>query len=197
MAGVDSTEPRFPTPDGLKSYADVSDLIAEHLSVLVDGVQSGDYGDWPLDVDIIKHFHQAFLGPIVPGIAGAWRIKPVRVGSHVPPDHWDIDRLMRQCFDDLRAKVQYAGDDPDLQIEALAFAEANVLHIHPFEDLNGRAVRVLALELVRRFDLPMARAWVEQGPESDEYTAALRAFDLHRSVQPMAEFWLNHRFDLG
>ena len=149
----------------------------------------------PLDVDLIKHFHQAFLEPIVPNIAGVWRTKPVQVGSHIPPHHWDIDRLMRECFDDLTAKVHYAGDDPDLQIEALAFAEANVLRIHPFADFNGRAVRVLALELVRRFDLPMARAWVEQGPESTEYTEALRAFDLHRSVGPMTQFWLNHRFD--
>jgi fido (protein-threonine AMPylation protein) len=70
-----------------------------------------------------------------------------------------------------------------------------VLHIHPFDDFNGRAVRVFALELVRRLDLPMARAWVEQGPESVEYTEALRAFDLHRSVLPMKDFWLNRRFD--
>jgi Fic/DOC family len=134
MSGVDSTEPRFSTPDGVKSYAEVSDLIAEYLSVLVDDVQSGDYGASPLDVDLIKHFHQAFLEPIVPNIAGVWRTKPVQVGSHIPPHHWDIDRLMRECFDDLTAKVHYAGDDPDLQIEALAFAEANVLRIHPFAD---------------------------------------------------------------
>jgi fido (protein-threonine AMPylation protein) len=195
MTGVDSTEPRFDTPDGLKSYAEVSDLIAEHLSVLVDGVQSGDYSDWAVDVDLIKHFHRAFLEPVVPSIAGVWRTKPVQVGSHLPPDHWYIDRLMRECFDDLAARVRYAGDDPELQIEALAFAEASVLHIHPFDDFNGRAVRVLALELVRRFDLPMARAWVEQGPETVEYWEALRAFDLHRSLQPMIEFWLNHRFN--
>ena len=48
-----------------------------------------------------------------------------------------------------------------MQVEA--FAEAMVLHIHPFADFNGRAVRVLALELVRRFDLPVIRSWVHLG----------------------------------
>ena len=53
-----------------KNYAEISDLIAEPLSGLVDAVQSGFYGDRALDVDLIRDFHSAFLGDVVPGIAG-------------------------------------------------------------------------------------------------------------------------------
>jgi hypothetical protein len=53
-----------------KNYAEVSDLIAEPLSGLLDAVQSGFYGDRALDVDLIRDFHSAFLGDVVPGIAG-------------------------------------------------------------------------------------------------------------------------------
>ncbi|TVS86046.1 Fic family protein [Mycobacterium helveticum] len=195
MAEVDSTEPRYETPNGLKNYAEVSDLIAEPLSALVDAVQAGYYAARELSVGLLREFHTAFLAGIVPGIAGRWREEPVQVGNHLPPDHWNIDYLMRVLFDDLRARVHYAGDDPDLQVEALAFTEAKVLHIHPFADFNGRAVRVLALELVRRFDLPVIRSWVELGtPQSSAYKDALVAFDLYGDVGPMKQFWLDNRF---
>lgn len=195
MSEVDSTDARFETPDGLKNYAEVSDLIAQPLSALIDAVQAGQYGSWALDVDLIKHFHKAFLESVVPSIAGSWRTGPVSVGAHIPPDHWHIDRLMREFFDNLNARVTYTNDDPELQVEALAFAEAQVLNIHPFQDFNGRAVRVLALEMVRRFDLPVIRTWVELGtPNSSDYKAALVAFDLHKDLQPMKEFWFKNRF---
>jgi fido (protein-threonine AMPylation protein) len=196
MTEVDSTDPRFETPDGLKTYAEISDQIADRLSALADAVQAGHYEDRPLNVDLLREFHASFLGDIVPGIAGVWRDKPVSVGNHIPPDHWYIDRLMHEFFDDLRARVHYAGDDPDLQVEALAFAEAKVLNIHPFADFNGRAIRMLALELVRRFDLPLIRSWVELGtPQSAAYKDALVAFDLHGVVEPMKQFWLDNRFE--
>jgi fido (protein-threonine AMPylation protein) len=185
----------FPTPDGLKNYTEVSDLIAEPLSLLVDDIQLGRYGNWRLDVDLITHFHRSFLGEVVPTIAGVWRTRDLWVGPHRPPAYRHVDRMMRECLDDIAAKVEYAGNDPQMQIEALAYTEARLLNIHPFDDFNGRAVRVLALELVRRFDLPVVRAWVEQGPESPEYSHALRAFDLYGWVGPMCEFWLQHRFE--
>jgi fido (protein-threonine AMPylation protein) len=196
MAEVDSTDPpRYETPHGLKNNAEISDLIAEPLSKLVDDVQAGAYADRRPDVDLIRDFHYAFLAAVVPDIAGRWRNRPVRVGNHIPPGHWHIDRLMREFFDDLQARVHYARDDPDLQVEALAFAEVKVLNIHPFDDFNGRAVRVFALELVRRFDLPVIRSWVELGtPQSSDYKGALVAFDLDGSVEPMKQFWLDNRF---
>jgi hypothetical protein len=64
---ADSTEPRFETPDGLKTA--ISDLIAEPLGGLVGAVQAGFYGDRALDVNLIRDSHSAFLGDVVPGIA--------------------------------------------------------------------------------------------------------------------------------
>lgn len=195
MSEVDSTEPRFDTVHGVKGYAEINDLIAEPLASLVDAVQAGEYAERQLDVDLIRDFHAGFLSGVMPEIAGKWRQGPVSVGNHIPPDHWHVDRLMREFFANLQGRVQYTNGEPDLQIEALAFAEASVLNIHPFTDFNGRAVRVMALEMVRRFDLPIIRSWVELGtPESAEYKAALVAFDNDNSIEPMVQFWLNHRF---
>jgi fido (protein-threonine AMPylation protein) len=192
---VDSTEPRFETPDGMRTYTEVADAIAERLSALIDDVQAGVYQGHPLDVDLIRHFHAYFLDGICPPIAGRWRDGPVQVGNHIPPEHWHLDRLMREFFSDLNARIGYVGDAVDLQIEALAFAEAKILNIHPFADFNGRAVRVLALEMVRRFDLPPVQSWVEPGgPESAEYKRALVAFDLEGSIEPLKNFWYAQRF---
>lgn len=193
---VDSTEPRFDTVHGELGYKEVNDLIAEPLSLLVDAVQDGAYADRELDVDLLRKFHAAFLADVLPQMAGKWRQHPVRVGDHIPPDHWHLDRLMREFFYELRGRVAYTGTDVDLQVEALAFAEASILNIHPFADFNGRAARVLALEMVRRFDLPLIRSWVEAGtPASAEYKAALVEFDNYRSAGLMVQFWLDYRFE--
>ena len=38
--------------------------------------------------------------------------------------------------------------------ECLAFAQARLLSIHPFEDFNGRLTRVLLADLLHRLDMP-------------------------------------------
>ena len=131
-------------------------------------------------------------------MAGVWRRGPVTVGNHEPPDWRLVDRLMREMMDTLVARIAYANT-PDLQVEALAFAEASMLNIHPFPDFNGRAVRVFALEIVRRFDLPLVRSWVEDGtPESKDYAVALAVYDNSvaagsMALQPMCDFWVRYR----
>ncbi len=79
MAEADSTEPRFPIPAGLKSCAEVSDLIARPLRTLVEAVQAGQVGERELDVDLIRDSHAAFFRDFRPDIAGRWREGPVAV----------------------------------------------------------------------------------------------------------------------
>lgn len=42
-----------------------------------------------------------------------------RAGSHYPPEHQLVDREMREFFMNLNGKLEYAGSDPALQVEAL------------------------------------------------------------------------------
>jgi len=42
-------------------------------------------------------------------------------------------------------------------VEALAYAEGEVLDVHPFEASNGRATRVVLIEVLGRLDLPPVR----------------------------------------
>ena len=93
------TEPRFSTPDGVPSYAEVSDLIAEYLSVLVDGPHSPGPrrprtpGAWPLDVDLHQGIlTRRFLNPPPRYITLARRAHEPRGGwvALSPRIHWDI-----------------------------------------------------------------------------------------------------------
>lgn len=76
----------------------------------------------------------------------------------------------------------------DLTLELLAFAEGRFLTIHPFQDFNGRTIRLFLLELLRRLDLPR----VVLAPESESgrqvYFQALEAAD-RSDWQPLVAIW--------
>lgn len=109
-----------------------------------------------MDADLIREFHRRILTGVMPDIAGRWRKMSVRVGSHSPPEHIHVGREMRELFHNFDDRLKYCDDDIELQLEALAYLEAHTLHIHPFEDFNGRAVRVMVTEAVRRVDFPLS-----------------------------------------
>lgn len=96
---------------------------------------------------------------------------------------------MRDYGLDLQARwADAAGSDLELTFEFLAFAEGRFLTIHPFRDFNGRTIRVLLLELLRRLDLPR----VELAPQTEEgrarYFTALEAADRF-DWQPLISIW--------
>ncbi len=79
-------------------------------------------------------------------------------------------------------------------IDDLTFAEGRLLHIHPFEDFNGRVTRLLLIELTCRLDLPEVDPAVSR-EERSRYFPALRAYD-RGDPQPLAGIW-RHRFLQG
>jgi CRISPR-associated endonuclease/helicase Cas3 len=101
--------------------------------------------------------------------------------------------LMRDYALDLQARWDgAAGDDVELTLEFLAFAEGRFLSIHPFRDFNGRTIRVFLAELLRRLDLPLVNLAPEKEEERRRYFAALEAAD-RRDWRPLINIW-QHRF---
>jgi Fic family protein len=77
----------------------------------------------------------------------------------------------------------------DLQIEALAYAEGEFLHIHPFEDFNGRTIRAVLAELLMRFDLPIVDTSVKRNTARfKKYQNALAEYDNGR-IACLVDFW--------
>lgn len=178
----------FDTSRGPLTYAELSDAIAPHLEALLDDVVRSEFASRPFDEQLIKDFHSAFLAPLLPKMAGSWRTISVQVGNHVPPQPWEIPVRMRNYVENVNARIQGA-DTFELQVEALAYAEGELLHVHPFEDFNGRATRAVLIELMGRFDIPPVEVAVERGSAAfASYVKALADYD-NRRMQPLVEFW--------
>lgn len=185
---LESTTRSFKTTKGIVSYAELSDLIAPHLLALFDDISDGKYRERELNEFMIQDFHRRITGEIIPNIAGKWRTIPVRVGNHIPPEPYEVPVLMHEYAENLNARIKNANT-LELQIEALAYAEGAFLHIHPFEDFNGRTVRALLLELLLRFNLPpIDTAVARETVAFKDYQDCLADYDNGRP-SPLQRFW--------
>ena len=62
---------------------------------LLEDVLRGDFAGKPVNEELVKDFHSAFLAPMLPTMAGMWRVISVQVGNHVPPQRWEIPLRIR------------------------------------------------------------------------------------------------------
>jgi len=100
-----------------------------------------------------------------------------------------VPLLTRDYFADLNVRLQAASDSDETRLpETLAFAEGRLLSIHPFADFNGRAVRLLLTELLRRKNLPPVDLAPINEPMRQKYLEALREGD-RLNWTPLANLW--------
>ena len=142
-----------------------------------------------IDESLITDLHFRVCGDFVPDWAGRWRNIEVRVGNHLPPPPHKIPMQMRDYVLDLNARWVAACDSlSELTLECLAFIEGRFLTIHPFRDFNGRTIRLLLSECLRRLDLPVVALTPEGSVARREYFRALEAADA-ADWTPLCEIW--------
>ena len=186
---ADSLTRRFASAHGDVTYAELADLIAPHLENLLDRIAEDEFCDRPFDETLVLDFHREIIGEVIPAIAGRWRGEPVQVGSHVPPEHFHLPVRMREYVGNVNARLQYAQGF-DEQVELLAYAEGEFLHVHPFSDFNGRTIRALLSELLERLDFPPVEVSVERGTSQfRSYQDALAHYDNGR-MDALIDFWI-------
>lgn len=185
---LESTTRTFDTTKGKLTYAELSDLVAPKLLQLLDDITDGKYLNQIFNENLIKNFHFRIIGDIMPQIAGKWRTVPVRVGNWLPPEPYEIPVKMHEYTANMRSRLDGSGT-LELQIEALAYAEGEFLHIHPFQDFNGRTIRAILSELLMRFDLPPVDTAVKrETTEFKKYQNALAEYDNGR-IAGLISFW--------
>ncbi|MDR0950835.1 MAG: Fic family protein [Candidatus Ancillula sp.] len=185
---IDPHTRTFQTTKGKLTYAELADLVAPKLLAIQKNIIEGAYSERTLDESLILDFHKMLLDEIMPENAGQWRKVMVMVGNHIPPEPFEIPQLIRVYFDNLRTRLEFANTI-ELKIELLAYAEGELLHIHPFIDFNGRVTRLLLSEILVRLDFPQVDVSVQ--PETEEfhiYQNALASYD-NGNLQPLIEFW--------
>ncbi len=196
LGGEDSRDTRpdratrfVETAHGVLSYSELAPLLSDRVTAAEADLLKGAFADVPIGEPLILDFHRRIAGDLVPDWAGRWRDIAVTVGGFEPPPHFQVAILMRDYTRDLQVRWSGAAEDKgELLLELLAFAEGRFLTIHPFRDFNGRTIRVLLIELLRRLDLPR----VQLAPQTDagraEYFTALEAAD-HHDWRPLAAIW--------
>jgi CRISPR-associated endonuclease/helicase Cas3 len=163
--------------------------LAERVLRAEQALYAAEYAAAPLDENLLAEFHRLICQDLVPAWAGRWRTIEVSVGRLTPPAPHLLALEMRHYGADLQARWPAAAATPgDLTLEFLAFAEGRFLSIHPFQDFNGRTIRLFLLELLRRLDLPRVVLAPESEPERQTYFTALEAAD-RAAWQPLMQIW--------
>ncbi|MDO5076035.1 Fic family protein [Corynebacterium sp.] len=185
----------FDTVHGELAYSEVNERVAEPLRLLINEINEGAFLDFELNPHLLQEFHRRICGDLTPAIAGQLRHCAVRIGHHYPPEHIYVSQKLWEYFDDINARMMYIRGDLQNTLELLAYVEAKGLHIHPFVDFNGRAIRALVYEVMRRIDFPPIEISIDaQSALHKTYIRALREFDIHQSLNGLVDIWKNHRF---
>ena len=166
---------------GIQSYAELAPRVALRVLILEADIADGRFSNRALGEDLILEFHQRICGELVPGMAGRWRRVDARVGDHEAPPYPHVPVLMRDYCRDLEARITaLPGTLDDRTLECLAFAEARLLWIHPFEDFNGRVTRAFLAELLQRLDMPTLDPTPDPAPNTEPRTE-------HRTLSASAQ----------
>ncbi|MEO7297423.1 MAG: Fic family protein [Verrucomicrobiota bacterium] len=195
-AGDDSRDTRrdratrfVETTQGILSYAQLAPLLAERVAAAETEIYREFFSARPLDESLLLDLHARICGDLVPEWAGRWRSIEVTVGKLQPPPPYSVAGHMRDYALDLQTRWQDASQTvSDLTLELLSYAEGRFLSIHPFQDFNGRTIRLFLLELLRRLDLPRVVLAVESTADRAVYFAALESAD-QRDFRPLIEIW--------
>ncbi len=183
--GLDSPTTRAPfaatrcieTRYGILTYQELAPLLAEEVGKIEFEISKRKFAAFSIE-NLLLELHRRLCADLLPNMAGRWRTCDVRVGDHVPPTYWRVRVLMREFAADVEARIcapQEVGQKRALQ--DLAFAEGRFLHIHPFEDFNGRVARLFLFELLLRMNLPVVETATCSPEEKSGYLKALRAYD--------------------
>ncbi|HEY5041067.1 MAG TPA: Fic family protein [Verrucomicrobiae bacterium] len=197
--GAAGDHPRDTRPDratrfvetarGILSYAQLAPLLAERVTAAETEIYREVFQIRPLDESLLLDLHARVCGDLVPDWAGRWRSIEVVVGKLRPPPAYSVAGQMRDYALDLQARwPEAARMVSDLTLEFLSCAEGRFLAIHPFQDFNGRTIRLFLLELLRRLDLPRVVLAVESAEDRAVYFAALESAD-QADFRPLMEIW--------
>lgn len=167
--------------------------VTENLLLVARDIHAGRYSQHRMSVSLLRDVHaRIFEG--VRDHAGrirtaAWGSERLVFGPNRSAHRNEVEARLERVFRRVTEQVRALEQDPNNPLYAeVAFSlavhsHADVIHIHPFQDGNGRTSRALLNILLVRLGLrPIA---VEQCKQ--EYVALLNTYFESRDIQPLVD----------
>jgi fido (protein-threonine AMPylation protein) len=152
-------------------------------------IRSGRFAVQPFDESLLLKLHAELTKELFPDQAGRYRNMQNQIRGHEPPAPHIVPQRMRDFSRDIAARIEHlSGEADEVLLELLAYAEGELLSIHPFPDLNGRVSRLWILELLRRLHLPTVVLVPTGEAFRMRYFDALAAAD-RRDWSPLMAIW--------
>lgn len=164
------------TLDGPQPYAELVPVLALGVERVMKRLAQQPPESLTFSFGFILDLHREAFGEVV---EWAWRprTKNVQIRAHEPPPPHQAPVMLRQYADDLEYRVSRVNPET-LVLEDLAplfaFCEGRFVHIHPFQDFNGRVSRLLTWTMILRLRLPPKTSLV---PPDGDLAARQRLWD--------------------
>lgn len=145
------------------------------------GIAKAEYSMFSLDLDeplstsLILEWHHTAFGELYDW-AGKWRTTTVVVGQLVPPQPNQVPQLMCQFIDNLNFKSANAKTRED-HLDCLVYAHHEFIHIHPFNNGNGRTGRILMNLVATKLGYQPLELYHRGGKDRTTYIRAMREAD--------------------
>lgn len=188
-----STQPanatrELTTSEGALPYRTVAERLAVNIARWLDALLDQAPEDIFITPDWIREIHRQVAGELFPDWAGRFRSGDVQVGTHFPPDGFDVPVHVANFCLDLDERLRHLSGSESIA-ELLAWTDWRFQWIHPFKDFNGRVGRILLVALCYKLGLPPIDPAVVGESEKTAYFHALRAADAG-DLGPLSGLWL-------
>jgi CRISPR-associated endonuclease/helicase Cas3 len=138
----DATVARFDTAAGRLSYHELAERLSRPLRRLDYGIRSGRFAEQPFDETLLLKLHADLTTELFPEQSGRYRQNQNEIRGHLPPAPHLVPQQMRDYTRNIAERIKnLSGEADELLLELMAYAEGELLSIHPFPDLNGRSTR--------------------------------------------------------
>jgi len=158
--------------------------IAQCLDALLDGAPE----DIMIDPDWIRSIHQNIAGELFPDWTGSFRHTDVQVGTHMPPQGFNVPIHVSNFCLDLAERMRHVSGLESIA-NLLAWVDWRFQWIHPFKDFNGRVGRILLVALCYKLGLPPINPAADDEQTKAAYFNALRSAD-NGDLASLSGLWL-------
>ncbi|MCK4781596.1 Fic family protein [Candidatus Parcubacteria bacterium] len=141
--------------------------------------------DFLISPELILLIHKKSFAWIFPKWSGKFRKIEVEVSGYQPPDFYKVPVLIKQFCDDLNKRLKHIPPKTTVDkyleevVSLTAWAQHRFVWIHPFNDYNGRAARLLTNLIFLKLGLPLLEIKVETRKDRNQYIKAMQLADKH------------------